>query len=150
MAGGQRLLLNGPMKKSGYNTNLAAEYYVLSMLYRKGINAYLTLGNKKSVDIIIEKDTGEILSIDVKGLAGRTCWPMDNFKKKNKNHFIVLVSFLDKIAHHEVAPECWIVPSLEVEKLLYVNPKGNRQVIDRHTIIKVGSSYKDSWEPLSR
>ena len=72
------------MPEFSYNTNLAAEFYVLSMLYRKGYNAYLTLGNKKSVDIIIEKEHGQILTVDVKGLAGKTNWPMDNFKKKAK------------------------------------------------------------------
>jgi hypothetical protein len=136
------------MKQIGYNTNLAAEYYVLSMLYRKGQNAYLTLGNKKSVDIIIEKDNGTILTIDVKGLAGKTCWPMDNFSKKGKNHFIILVSFLNKINDHNITPECWVIPSNKVEKLFYVNPKGNRQVIDRHKIIKLGSKYKDNWSLL--
>lgn len=134
--------------QKGYNTNLAAEYYVLSMLYRKGLDAYLTLGNKKSVDIVIEKDNGELETIDVKGLAGKTCWPMDNFSKKQDNHFIVLVSFLDKISDHDVAPECWIIPSLKVEKLFYHNPKGNRQVIDRYSFVKKGSEYKNNWELL--
>ncbi len=45
------------MGEKSQNTNLASEYYVLSMLYRIGANAYLTLGNKKSVDIIVEKRT---------------------------------------------------------------------------------------------
>lgn len=134
--------------QKGYNTNLAAEYYVLSMLYRKGLNAYLTLGNKKSVDILIENGNGELKTIDVKGLAGRTCWPMDNFSKKHENHFIVLVSFLDKISDHDITPESWIIPSMEVEALFYHNPKGNRQVIDRHTIIKKGLVYKNNWELL--
>jgi hypothetical protein len=35
-----------------YNTNLAAEFYVLSLLHRLGADAALTLGNKKAVDII--------------------------------------------------------------------------------------------------
>ena len=77
-----------------YNTNLAAEYYVLSMLYRKGLDAHLTLSNKKSIDIIIEKEDGRLITVDVKGLAGKICWPMDNFTKEHKSHFIVLVSFL--------------------------------------------------------
>ena len=51
------------MKIERYNTNLASEYYVLSMLYRLGFDAYLTLGNKKSVDIIIEKGN-DILTIE--------------------------------------------------------------------------------------
>jgi hypothetical protein len=134
----------------GYNTNLAAEFYVLSMLYRKGMNAYLTLGNKKSVDIIVETDKGEIKTVDVKGLASTTCWPMDNFEKENKNHFIVLVSFLDEIYNHEVSPECWVIPSKEVRKLFYVNPKGNRQVINRHKMKKMGKRYKSNWPLIEK
>ncbi|MFC1789277.1 hypothetical protein ACFLZE_05135 [Thermodesulfobacteriota bacterium] len=34
-----------------YNTNLAAEFHVLSILHRLGYEATLTLGNKKAVDI---------------------------------------------------------------------------------------------------
>jgi transposase-like protein len=131
-----------------YNTNLASEYYVLSMLYRKGFDAHLTLGNKKSVDIIIEKENGELLTIDVKGLAGKTCWPMDNFKKEQKNHFIVLVSFLNHIASHDFNPECWILPSKEARNLFYINPKGNRQVIDRHKIVREGQKYLNNWESI--
>ncbi len=47
--------------RNGYNTNLAAEFYVLSMLHRLGADANLTLGNKKSVDIAIVKDAGNVL-----------------------------------------------------------------------------------------
>ena len=36
-----------------YNTNLAAEFYVLSVLHRLGAEANLTLGNKKAVDIVV-------------------------------------------------------------------------------------------------
>ena len=41
-----------------YNTNLAAEFYVLSMLHRLGADAALTLGNKKAVDIIVVNGNG--------------------------------------------------------------------------------------------
>ena len=57
---------------SGYNTNLAAEFFVLSLLHRKGLDANLTLGNKKAVDILVAQDSGPLLTIDVKGLAGST------------------------------------------------------------------------------
>jgi hypothetical protein len=45
-------------KKSAYNTNLAAEFYVLSVLHRLGFDANLTLGNKKSVDIAVIRGAG--------------------------------------------------------------------------------------------
>lgn len=49
-----------------YNTNLAAEFYVLSVLHRLGADANLTLGNKKSVDIAVVRDAGDALTVDVK------------------------------------------------------------------------------------
>jgi hypothetical protein len=42
----------------GYDTNLAAEFYVLSVLHRLGMSATLTLGNKKAVDIVVAR--GEV------------------------------------------------------------------------------------------
>jgi hypothetical protein len=64
------------------NTNLASEFYVISMLHRKGIDASLTLGNKKAVDIIIADKKGRIITIDVKGLQGTTNFPIENWKRK--------------------------------------------------------------------
>ena len=45
---------------TNYNTNLASEFYVLSMLHRFGCNASLTLGNKKSVDIVVVRESGDV------------------------------------------------------------------------------------------
>jgi hypothetical protein len=55
-----------------YNTNLASEYYVLATLYRLGFDAYITLGNKKSIDIILHLENHNQITIDVKGLQGTT------------------------------------------------------------------------------
>jgi hypothetical protein len=41
-----------------YNTNLASEFHVLSMLHRRGAEASLTVGNKKSVDIAVVLGAG--------------------------------------------------------------------------------------------
>lgn len=37
----------------GYGTNLASEFYVLSAFYRLGLDAKLTLGNKKGFAIVV-------------------------------------------------------------------------------------------------
>jgi len=60
------------------------------MLYRLGFDASLTLGNKKSVDIIVVNESGDVLTIDVKRLAGTTSWPVDNVKKFADNHLRLL------------------------------------------------------------
>jgi len=130
----------------GYNTNLAAEFYVLSMLHRLGLDANLTLGNKKSVDIVVVQKSGDVITIDVKGLAGTTSWPVDNVKKTDKGHFLVFVSFLNKIENHSVLPEVYIVPSKKLSKFVYHSPNGKRKVVQLSRIRKDGKKFREAWE----
>jgi hypothetical protein len=132
--------------KAKYNTNLASEYLILSNLYRLGFDAYITLGNKKSIDIIV-KNEKRTITIDVKGLAGKTGFPLDNFKENSKNHFIVFVSYLNKIEDCLVSPEIYIVPSCKIEIMMYRNPKGNRKGITLSSL-RNEKKYRDNWEQL--
>ena len=131
-----------------YNTNLASEFYVLSMLHRFGCDASLTLGNKKSVDIVVVRQAGDVITIDVKGLAGRTSWPVDNVKKKAPDHYLVFVSFLGKIADHTVLPEVYVVPSKRLAPLVYHSPNGGRQVLQLSRMRKDGTEFQDAWHLL--
>jgi len=137
------------MKSDPYNTNLAAEYYALSMLYRYGADASLTLGNKKSVDVVVLRGR-TLLSIDVKGLAGKTIWALDNFSRPRKNHYIALVSFLGRIGDCNIAPEVYILPSDDVERFIYRNPKGTRKGISLSRMRRDGRKYKNAWKQFAR
>jgi hypothetical protein len=134
---------------SAYDTNLAAEFYVLSVLHRLGISATLTLGNKKSVDIVITHGAGKATTVDVKGLAGITNWPIDNIREGEDNHFIVFVSFLDKIGDPAVVPEVYVVPSKRISApVIYENPGGTRRVIPLRRARESWKQYRSAWELL--
>lgn len=132
---------------SGYNTNLAAEFYVLSALHRLGAEANLTLGNKKSVDIVIVHDAGDSITVDVKGLAGVTGWPIDNFRPRDR-HFLVFVCFLGKIDDPAAPPEVYVVPAKAVQSLTYNAPGGSRKVVQLSTMRKAGREFRDAWKQL--
>ena len=137
------------MKKSGvlYNTNLAAEFWVLSALYRLGVEAQLTLGNKKSVDILILRKSGEIFTIDVKGVAGPYDWPADNIKILDKQtHFYIFLSFEGKIADPLVSPSVWIIPSDKVGHFL--KQFRTRKDLYRALVKKDGDKFKNAWGQL--
>jgi hypothetical protein len=140
-------LIRADMSTEKYNTNLAAEYYVLSVLHRLGAEANLTLGNKKSVDIVVVRDAGDAATVDVKGLAGRTSWPVDNLKVGRPNHSIVFVSFLDKIKDLTVVPEVYVVPSKKVANFTYTSPgEAKRKVVERRWLRKEkGKQFRDAW-----
>jgi hypothetical protein len=134
---------------SSYNTNLAAEFHVLSTLYRLGADANLTLGNKKSVDIAVILDAGDSLTIDVKGLAGTTGWPIDNLKTGTPRHFVVFVCYHGKIGDPMVAPLCWVVPSNDVAKLTY-NAPGGRKLMRVSALKATGDKYLNAWHSVLR
>lgn len=137
-----------PIRQHGYETNLASEFYVLSVLHRLGANATLTLGNKKSVDIVVARQAGEAVTIDVKGVAGRWDWPADNIRKpaKPRQHFLVFVTYEGLFAEPKVIPRVWVVPFLGLRKFLkqYVG----RRNVSRAKLVRQGKIYEDAWHLL--
>lgn len=136
----------------GYNTNLASEYYVLSMLYRQGFDAYITLGNKKGIDIILNMNDKKQLTIDVKGLQGKTLFPLDNVNDQadKPNHYVVFLSFLNKMSDPSVLPEIYILPHNDLKEIMYHNPKGNRKGINLSMLRFKAEGYRNNWEILKR
>ena len=136
----------------GYNTNLASEYYVLSMLYRQGFDAYITLGNKKGIDIILNLNNEKQITIDVKGLQGTTLFPLDNVDDEaNKpNHYVVFLSFLNKMSDPLELPEIYVLPHNDLKELMYHNPKGNRKGINLSTLRSKAEDYRNNWEILKQ
>jgi hypothetical protein len=131
-----------------YNTNLASEFYVLSMLHRLGADAALTLGNKKAVDIMVVSENREITTIDVKGLEGRYDWPADNIRLlEEPHHFYVLVSFDRKIADPLSAPYVWIIPANELKQ--FIRKYKTRTVISRAQVKAKGQIYLQAWNLIT-
>lgn len=129
---------------SKYDTGMAAEHFVLSVLYRMGVNATLTLGNKKSVDIVVMRASGDTVTIDVKGIAGVTSWPI-NDKRSSRTHYYVFVSFLGKIQDPNVSPEIYIVPSTSIRRLKYTHAKSGREFVQLSCMRSKSERYKDNW-----
>lgn len=137
------------MAEKGYNTNLASEFYVLATLHRLGLDAMLTLGNKKSVDIAVVRSAGNSVTIDVKGLAGKTGWPVDNVKDAKQDHFLVFVCYADKIGDVDFQPDVWVIPSTKLKPYIYDAPGGTRRVVPRSKLIQEAGVYRGAWSLIA-
>ena len=127
-----------------YNTNLASEFHVLSVLHRLGADAALTLGNKKAVDIFVVRQNGISVTVDVKGLAGKFDWPADNVRLPGKkDHFLALVCYEGRIGDPEESPSVWVIPSLKIES--FVKKYRSRTVVSRSLVKKGGGKYWHAW-----
>ena len=133
-------------KGRGYDTNLAAEFHVLSCLHRLGLTANLTLGNKKGVDIVVVRDAGDAVTVEVKGVAKKFDWPANNLVTESPDrHFVALVSFEGRIAETDLpSPRTWILPFPEAERFKRTYP-GGRTNVSRAQLLSSGSQYENAW-----
>jgi len=129
---------------SKYDTNLAAEFHVLSILHRLGADASLTLGHKKAVDIFVARQKGKAFTIDVKGVAGPYDWHANNVNRNGtKGHFLVLVSYEGKINDPKQAPSVWVVPSKHISP--FIRKYRSLTNISRPMMIRDGRQYLHAW-----
>jgi hypothetical protein len=139
---------------TNYNTNLASEYLMMSLLCRAGKDAYLSLGNKKGVDIIVKTDKGAICIVEVKGVNKRNDWLIGNSGKLpiEANLIYALVCFHGKIEEVTTTADFWIIPSSKLaeltehkisknEKTVYISNKYVRENYDE---------YKNSFKWLDK
>jgi len=126
------------VRASTFNTGIAAEYFILSQLYRMGLEAYISQGNKKSIDIRIIKEDGTAVSIDVKAVRGYSSLVVNNVRII-ENHFIVFVIYNDKFENILAFPDVFIVPSGDVPSITSHFKKEKR--VMKGALEK----YKDKW-----
>jgi hypothetical protein len=128
-------------RASTFNTGVAAEYFVLSQLYRLGLEAYISQGNKKAIDIRVICEDGTPVSLDVKSVRGYSSLVVNNITV-GTNHFIVFVIYNNKFEDLSALPEVYIVPSASV-------PEFTSHFKDEKRVLKgVLEPFKDKWESL--
>ncbi len=130
-----------PTRQNTFDTGIASEYMILSKLYRLGMEAYISQGNKKSIDIRVVRKDGTSISIDVKSVRGYSSLVVNNVLVK-KDHFVVFFIYNNKFEDLAVEPEIYIVPSVELSKLISHFGK------EKRIMKKVIPKYKDRWDLL--
>ena len=126
-----------------YNVNLAAEFWVLSVLHRLGLEAMLTLGNKKSVDIVV-RNGSNTYTVEVKGLAKRYDWPADNITIfENPRHVYIILTFDGKISDPGINPSVWVIPSDKMKT--FFKQYATRDVISRSLVMHTGGQFQNNW-----
>lgn len=138
------------MAQRGYLTNLASEFYILSLLSRLGLDASLTLGNKKQIDIVVVNDEGNSITIDVKAVASKNDWILGNSTPKaSENHFIFLVGYEGNFKDPNTLPRVWIIPSNELHKHILITDSSKMHFISRKTFIENGKHFENAWHLLN-
>jgi hypothetical protein len=137
---------------TNYNTNLSSEYLMMSLLSRAGKDAYLSLGNKKGVDIIVKTTKGAICIIEVKGVNKRNDWLICNSGKLpiGINLMYALVCFHGKIDQLTFSADFWVIPSSVLARISEHKISKNKKTvyISNKLIRENYIDYKNSFKWL--
>lgn len=137
-----------PLKeRPAYNTNLASEFYVMSVLCRLGLEANLTLGNKKAVDIVVVRTAGDAVTVDVKAVVGKTDWLAGSSGggEPRKRHFVVLVSYEGRFVDLTHVPRAWVLPHAEYLRLVKTASTGTMRYLPRRQVLSEMNRYENAW-----
>jgi hypothetical protein len=148
-------MLAPTMPEKKYNTNLASEFHVMAILHRLGHDAYLALGNKKGIDIVVLRKDGGPQIVEVKGLnSKKNDWLLSSRPIPDEsNLFYALVCFEDKIEDVTVAPRVWVVPAAKIKASCKVSSKknGGEQYYLSHKLVKEEfADYENGWHVLNQ
>lgn len=139
-------------RRDAHATGMAGEFFVLSALHRLGMQATMTLGSAKSVDIVVVKGPGRALTIDVKAVAGKDDWFAKPLEPSRPDHFFAFVSFDGKIREIGACPSVWIVPNDQLVAPLLGKWKGRNGPVfgvQRRVLRETGAEYFNSWALLT-
>ena len=120
---------------------MAAEFFVLSQLFRMGLEAYLSQGNKKSIDIRVVHSVNRSISVDVKAVRGYSSLVVNNVRPA-PNHFLAFVIYNDKFENVAIPPDVFIVPSKEVGAIT------KKFKLERRVLKGDLLKYKNRWALL--
>lgn len=133
------------MKTVNQETGLASEFYVLSALLRNSVDANITLGNQKKVDIIVN-NKGVAMTIDVKSLRSTGDFIIGNYKenKDDKNHFYIF-AYYEEFENVDKNPELFIVPATEVSAIVIERGKASGNIVNNVSLDSLREKYSKDF-----
>jgi hypothetical protein len=121
----------------------------MSVLYRLGLDANLTLGNKKAVDIVVVIAPGDTITIDVKAVAGAADWLVGStMESPRERHFVVLFSYEGKFAELKELPNAWVLPHKEFLTLVKTAKAPSVLPYVSRAQVRKLEHRKDAWHLL--
>jgi len=123
--------------------DLAARFYVVSMLHRLGADAAVTFPRKEDVDITVIRESGQVLTIDVKTVSGSPEWRVAPFRA-SANHYLAFVWYASD-EEPTAQPGVYIVSSERLRD--FVAATGSESL--PLNVLDHEMAAKDAWQPLA-
>ena len=95
---------------------MAGEFFVMERLFRGGHEPALTLGNAKTIDLIVELGGGDLKTVSVKSVCGGGKWGVGKANLSNKKNLVFVFLQYENFRDLKSNPKVWVMPAPDVEK----------------------------------
>lgn len=144
----------------------AAEYFVAGELLRRGINAFLSIGAHKQIDVLVKSRSGAIRTIDVKAVHGpkprsdrkvQASWNMPKVEQRGgtPDFFYVLVWLGSRhgdfsVPEYFIVPAPWAAATCKASHAAWAAEDPNRDATSgmRRLLYSEVSEWRDRWDLL--
>jgi hypothetical protein len=124
---------------------MAGEFFVMEKLFRLGHEPALTMGNAKSIDILVRKPDGALREISVKAVCGGGKWGVSSDDESGcKNRIYVLLIYRD-FDDLKGAVDVFVVPAPKLQSLKAPWFKGQGVYYSDKQTLSVLEKYRDAW-----
>jgi len=123
--------------------DMAAKFFVLSVLHRLGLEATFTFSQSDNVDITIVQESGRALTVDVRTLTGARQWPVAPFRARD-HHYVVFVWY-PATSDPSILPTAYVVAS---ERLRDFLNRANMKSLSLETLASELAAL-NAWQELA-
>ena len=138
------------MSKRSNATAMAGEFFVMERLYRLGHDPALTLGQAKSIDILVKSANDRLVTVSVKAVRGGGKWGIGKANLAKENDLVFVFLLYRKFADVSTDPDVYVIPACDVEKRKRGWLEGNYAIYHSHRLNRPEDleKYKDAWEHI--
>jgi hypothetical protein len=128
---------------------MAGEFFVMERLFRLGHEPALTLGNAKSIDIIVKTKSGDLKTVSVKAARGGGKWGVGSRDLSHDPNLIFVFLLYAKFEDPDTDPTVWVMPAAEVQakKRRWINGWAIFYA-HRDAAPKDLAAFRDRWDYL--
>lgn len=102
-------------RRSSHATGMAGEFYAMERLFRLGHEPALTLGNAKSIDIIVCTKHGKLKKVSVKSFCGNGKWPVGSLDLSGEKNLVFVFLRYNDFDDVKTDPDVWVMSAKDVE-----------------------------------
>ncbi len=137
------------MKNSnGQITGMAGEFFVMEKLFRLGVQASLTLGNAKAIDILAVSEENQFLKVEVKSNRGGGKWGIGTHDYSEEDRMVFVFLRYNSFKAVEIPPEIWVMKAREVDRLKKPWLNGNYAIYLYKNDRDIMDQYRDNWDTI--